>query len=135
MDIKRRLCDLNVQYFMLYPAKLKIIANGNSHFFDNPKAAMHWLDRDHHNNTGTYTEDYTHFKGAFYGPETISRDSSCYLLFLSPGFAGMHRLLASQLLLSPHRMVLQGQVPLSVWGCFLFSSGPCWPQNMLTYPL
>lgn len=40
LHIKKRLRALNVQYFMLYPAKLKVLANGNSHFFDNPPAAM-----------------------------------------------------------------------------------------------
>lgn len=45
LDIKKRLRVLNVQYFMLYPAKLKVIANASKHLFDNPSSAVNWLDR------------------------------------------------------------------------------------------
>lgn len=49
LDIKKRLRAVNVQYFMLYQEKLKVLANGSSHFFDNPTAVMHWLDREERN--------------------------------------------------------------------------------------
>lgn len=48
IDIKKRLRNLNVPYYMLYPAKLKVVVNGNAQFFDNPVAAMNWLDREEH---------------------------------------------------------------------------------------
>lgn len=45
-EVKRRLRALQVSYAMLYPAKLKVVAKGDIHFFDTPKAATQWLDRN-----------------------------------------------------------------------------------------
>lgn len=47
-DVKRRLRDLELSYAMLYPAKLRVVANGTTHFFENPKDAIRWLDQAEH---------------------------------------------------------------------------------------
>lgn len=46
MDIKRRLRTFQIQYAMLYPAKLQIVAKGETIFFVDPKEANSWLDRN-----------------------------------------------------------------------------------------
>lgn len=45
-NVKRRLRTLNLQYTMLFPAKLRVVANGEAHFFEKPAAATQWLDRE-----------------------------------------------------------------------------------------
>ena len=45
-DVKRRLRDKNVQYSLLYPSKLRVQHQGNVKFFDNPRDACDWLDRN-----------------------------------------------------------------------------------------
>lgn len=37
--------NLNLQYAMLFPAKLRVVAKGEAHFFEKPAAAIQWLDR------------------------------------------------------------------------------------------
>lgn len=46
VDVKKRLQDLNVQYVMLYPARFREAALGETHFFDRPTSAVQWLDRE-----------------------------------------------------------------------------------------
>lgn len=46
MDVKRRLRDLNLPYAMLYPARLRVVALGETRFFDRPDMAAQWLDRE-----------------------------------------------------------------------------------------
>lgn len=46
MDNKKHLCELDLQYALLYPACLRVVAKGEVHFFDRPAAATHWLDRE-----------------------------------------------------------------------------------------
>lgn len=41
--IKKRLRDLHIPYAMLYPARLRITALGQSHFFETPVSATDWL--------------------------------------------------------------------------------------------
>lgn len=45
-DVKKLLRELNVQYGMLYPARLRVTALGTTHFFDRPTAAAQGLDRE-----------------------------------------------------------------------------------------
>lgn len=45
-DVKGCLRTLNLQYAMLFPAKLRIVANGETHFFGKPAAATQLLDRE-----------------------------------------------------------------------------------------
>lgn len=45
-DVKHRLNSLNLQYAMLFPAKLRVVANGEAHFFEKPSAATQWIDRE-----------------------------------------------------------------------------------------
>lgn len=45
-DVKKRLRDLNLPYAMLYPAQLRVVALGKSHFFDLPTSAGQWLDQE-----------------------------------------------------------------------------------------
>lgn len=42
--VKKRFRDLQIPYAMLYPARLRVTALGQSHFFDTPALAMDWLD-------------------------------------------------------------------------------------------
>ena len=44
VEVKRRLRDLNVQYAMLYPSRLWVVARDEVLFFDNSSAAVQWLD-------------------------------------------------------------------------------------------
>lgn len=44
-DVKRRLRAVDLSYAMLYPAKLRVIAEDTTHFFENPKDAARWLDQ------------------------------------------------------------------------------------------
>lgn len=44
-DAKRQLRTHNLQYTMLFPAKLRMVANGEAHFFEKPFAATQWLGR------------------------------------------------------------------------------------------
>lgn len=43
-DIKKRLRGIGIPYSMQYPARLRVAALNNTHFFDTPKAALTWLD-------------------------------------------------------------------------------------------
>lgn len=43
-DIKKRLRALDIPYSMQYPAKLRVVAMNTTHFFDTPRAALHWMD-------------------------------------------------------------------------------------------
>lgn len=38
-EVKRKLRELNVQYGIVFPARLRVTHSGRSHFFDNPKEA------------------------------------------------------------------------------------------------
>lgn len=42
--LKQRLCDQGLKYAMLFPARLRVEANGKAWFFDNPESASEWLD-------------------------------------------------------------------------------------------
>lgn len=46
MDVKKRLRDFNLKYAMLYPARLRVVALGEVHFFDRPTSAAQWLDQE-----------------------------------------------------------------------------------------
>lgn len=47
-EVKKRLRCFDVTNAMLYPAKLRVAANDETHFFNNPAVASHWLDREVH---------------------------------------------------------------------------------------
>ncbi|KAJ1116613.1 hypothetical protein NDU88_004819 [Pleurodeles waltl] len=51
--VKRKLKDLGYTYMLLYPAKLKVLHAGCSHFFQSPEAAWDQLER----NDGTETPE------------------------------------------------------------------------------
>lgn len=44
-EVKRRMRAIPLVYSMLYPAKLRVVADGAVHFFDSPNMAVNWLDR------------------------------------------------------------------------------------------
>lgn len=44
LDVKKRLRNVGVPYAMQYPAKLRVVALGSTHFFDSPVEAVKWLD-------------------------------------------------------------------------------------------
>lgn len=48
LDVKKHLRKYAVHYAMLYPAKLHIVANEETDFFENPVAASARLDRVEH---------------------------------------------------------------------------------------
>lgn len=43
---KRQLPALQIPYAMLYPTKQPVVVKGETHFFDTPKSAAQWLDRN-----------------------------------------------------------------------------------------
>lgn len=45
-DVKHRLRKYNIPYSTLSPAKLRVVARGNTHFSENPSAVAAWLDRN-----------------------------------------------------------------------------------------
>lgn len=45
LDVKRHLRNLGLSYAMLYPAKLRVVANDSTQFFEHPKDAVRWLDQ------------------------------------------------------------------------------------------
>ena len=45
-DVKKRLRFLELQYAMLYPARLRVVARNEVHFFEKPAQAMQWMDRE-----------------------------------------------------------------------------------------
>lgn len=45
-DVKKRLRSLEIQYSMLYPARLRVVARDEVHFFEKPALVMQWLDRE-----------------------------------------------------------------------------------------
>ncbi|KAJ1079749.1 hypothetical protein NDU88_000003 [Pleurodeles waltl] len=44
MGVKRKLKELEYTYMLLFPAKLKVLHAGRSHFFQTPKAICDWLE-------------------------------------------------------------------------------------------
>lgn len=42
-DGKKRPCDLHLQYSMLFPTGLWVVAQGKVHFFESAKACVDWL--------------------------------------------------------------------------------------------
>lgn len=47
-EVKKGFRSFDVTYAILYPARLCIAANDESHFFDNPATASNWLERVEH---------------------------------------------------------------------------------------
>lgn len=45
-DVKRRLRLLQLPYAMLFPVKLRDTARGQAQFFESPREAVSWLDRN-----------------------------------------------------------------------------------------
>lgn len=45
-DVKKRLQRLQLKYVMLFPAKLRITAGDQNHFFENAQDAARWLDQN-----------------------------------------------------------------------------------------
>ena len=43
-DIKRRLREQNLKYAMLFPARLRVEADGKTHFFTSPEEAWEWSE-------------------------------------------------------------------------------------------
>lgn len=44
-EVKKRMRAIPLVYSMLYPAKLRVVADGTVHFFESPNMAASWLDR------------------------------------------------------------------------------------------
>ncbi|KAJ1112148.1 hypothetical protein NDU88_000416 [Pleurodeles waltl] len=44
--VKRRFKELGYTHMLLFPAKLKVLHAGRSHFFQSPEAAWDWLERN-----------------------------------------------------------------------------------------
>lgn len=45
MEVKRRLRIRNVKYAMLFLARLRVEGEDRSHFFEDPEAAITWLEQ------------------------------------------------------------------------------------------
>lgn len=45
-DVKKRLRALELQYAMLYPAWLQVVAKGRLIFLEKPSLVQQWLDRE-----------------------------------------------------------------------------------------
>lgn len=45
MESKRRLRIKNIKYAMLFPARLRVEGEDRAHFFEDPEAAIAWLER------------------------------------------------------------------------------------------
>lgn len=45
-DVKKRLRSLKIQYAMLYPACLRVMARDEVHFFEKPTLELQWLNRE-----------------------------------------------------------------------------------------
>ena len=43
IEVKRKLCNMNLKYMLLYQAKLKVILQGKSHLFECPEEVWTWL--------------------------------------------------------------------------------------------
>ena len=46
VEVKKRMRALQLPYAMLYPAKLRVTAEGHAQFFESPREAMAWLDHN-----------------------------------------------------------------------------------------
>lgn len=44
-EVKRRLRIKNVKYAMLFPAQLHVEGEGRAHFFEDPEAALAWIEQ------------------------------------------------------------------------------------------
>ena len=44
LEVKQKLRAMEVKYMLLYPAKLRVIYKGQSHFFEKPEEVWQWLD-------------------------------------------------------------------------------------------
>ena len=44
IEVKQKLRAMDIRYMLLYPAKLKVISQGKSHFFERPEEVWNWLD-------------------------------------------------------------------------------------------
>lgn len=44
-NVKKHLRAFNVQYSMLYPARMRVVARDQVHFFEKPQLVSQWLDR------------------------------------------------------------------------------------------
>mgnify|MGYP002804549248 CR=1 FL=1 len=44
IEVKKKLREINLQYMLLYPAKLKVISQGKTHFFERPEEVWNWLE-------------------------------------------------------------------------------------------
>lgn len=44
LEVKRRLRIKNIKYSMLYPARLRVEGEDRAHFFEDPEAAISWLE-------------------------------------------------------------------------------------------
>lgn len=45
-EVRRRLREKEVKYSMLYPSKLRVQHKGMVKFFEHPKEACDWMDRE-----------------------------------------------------------------------------------------
>ncbi|KAJ1095320.1 hypothetical protein NDU88_000485 [Pleurodeles waltl] len=41
---KKRLQELNLLYMLLYPARMRVVYESQTHFFDTPEEVLHWTD-------------------------------------------------------------------------------------------
>lgn len=44
LGVKQKLRAMELQYMLLYPAKLKVLAQGKAHFFESPEEVWEWLE-------------------------------------------------------------------------------------------
>ena len=44
LSVKQKLRAMDIKYMLLYPARLRVIYNGQSHFFEQPEEVWQWLD-------------------------------------------------------------------------------------------
>ena len=55
-EVKQKLRTMNIQYMLLFPARLKVIHHTKTHFFDSPNQAWEWATEEH-GSTLSDTED------------------------------------------------------------------------------
>ncbi|KAJ1091303.1 hypothetical protein NDU88_004430 [Pleurodeles waltl] len=44
LEVKAKLRSMNIRYMVLYPAHLKVLSGGRSHFFEKPEEVWRWLE-------------------------------------------------------------------------------------------
>ncbi|KAJ1143726.1 hypothetical protein NDU88_010031 [Pleurodeles waltl] len=44
LEVKAKLCAMNIRYMLLYPSRLKVISGGKTQFLEHPEEVWRWLE-------------------------------------------------------------------------------------------